>query len=66
VKDVSLFRAILSCVIGLVIGVIVTALVNLVFPSTNLVGTLVPICLAALLSGFAGYLVGARQKKPPA
>jgi H+/Cl- antiporter ClcA len=66
VKDVSLFRAILSCVIGLAIGVIVGALVNLVTPSTNLVWTLVPICLAALLSGFAGYLVGARQKKPPA
>jgi hypothetical protein len=63
VKNVLLIRAILSCLIGLVIGVIVAALVNLVVPSTNLVGTLLPICLAALLSGFAGYLMGARQKK---
>jgi small basic protein len=66
-KSVSLFRAILSCVIALVIGVIVGALVNLAVPSTNLLWTLLPICLAAVLSGFAGYLVGARQKKsnPP-
>jgi small basic protein len=66
-KGVSLFRAILSCVIALVIGVIVGALVNLAVPSTNLLWTLLPICLAAVLSGFAGYLVGARQKKsnPP-
>jgi hypothetical protein len=66
-KSVSLFRAILSCVIGLVIGVIITGLVNLALPSTNLLWTLFPICLAAVLSGFTGYLVGARQKKsgPP-
>jgi len=63
VKNVSLSRAILSCVIGLVIGVIVASLVNLVVPSTNLVWTILPICLAALLSGFAGYLMGAQQKK---
>lgn len=62
-KNVSLSRAILSCVIGLVIGVIVASLVNLVVPSTNLVWTILPICLAALLSGFAGYLMGAQQKK---
>ena len=44
-------------------GVIVAGLVNLVMPSTNLLWTLIPICLAAAASGFAGYLVGARQKK---
>ena len=67
-KGVSLFRVILSCVIGLVIGVIIGALVNLAVPSTNLLWTLLPICLAAVLSAFTGYLVGARQKRngPPA
>jgi H+/Cl- antiporter ClcA len=63
VKNVPLFRVIVSCVIALVIGVIVAALVNLVVPSTNLVWTILPICLAAVISGFAGCLVGARQKK---
>jgi uncharacterized protein YacL len=62
-KSVLLFRAILAGVIGLVIGVIFTAVVNLIVPTTNLAWTLFPICLAAILSGFAGYLVGARQKK---
>ena len=61
-KSVSLFRAILSGVIGLVIGVIFTALVKLMMPETNLAWTLFPICLAAIVSGFVGYIVGAKQK----
>jgi uncharacterized protein YacL len=62
-KSYSLVRAILSGVIGLVIGVIFTALVKLIVPETKLAWTLFPICLAAILSGFAGYIVGAKQKK---
>jgi len=62
-KSFSLFRAILSSVIGLVIGVIITALVNLAMPATNLAWTLIPICLAAIFAGFAGYIVGSKQKK---
>ena len=62
-KSVSLFRLILSSVIGLVIGVIFAALVNLALPGTNLAWTLIPVCLASILSGIAGYIVGARQKK---
>ena len=62
-KNISLFRVILSCLIGLVIGVILAALVNLAMPATNLAWTIISICLAGLFSGFAGYVVGARQKK---
>jgi H+/Cl- antiporter ClcA len=62
-KGSSLFRVILSGLIGLVIGVIFTGLVKLFEPSANLTWTLLPICLAAILSGLAGYIVGARQKK---
>ena len=62
-KNFSLLRAILSAVIGLAVGVIIAGLVNLVMPATNLLWTLIPICLAAAASGFFGYLVGARQKK---
>jgi uncharacterized protein YacL len=61
-KRVRIVRAVLSGVIGVVIGVIFTALVNLVLPSANLAGTLIPICLAAILSALAGYLLGANQK----
>jgi uncharacterized protein YacL len=62
-RNYSLFRVILSGVLGLVIGVIFTALVKLMVPAANLAWTLVPVCLAAVLSGFAGYAVGARQKR---
>jgi len=58
-----LVRVILSGVIGLVIGIIFTALVKLLEPAANLAWTLLPICLAAILSGFAGYAVGARQRR---
>jgi len=63
-KSISLFRAILSGVIGLVLGVVFAALVNLAVPGTSLPWTLIPICLASVLSALAGYMVGARQKKP--
>jgi H+/Cl- antiporter ClcA len=62
-KGSSMLRVILTGLIGLVIGVIFTGLVKLFEPSANLTWTLLPICLAAILSGLAGYIVGARQKK---
>jgi hypothetical protein len=62
----SKFRAILSGVIGIVIGVIFTAVVNLASPADNLLRTLIVVCFAALVSAFAGYLVGARRKGKPA
>ena len=62
-KSVSLFRVILSCVIGLVIGVIFTALVNLAIPATNLFWTLIPLCLAAVLSGILLGISWARSNK---
>lgn len=61
-KNFSLFRAILSGTIGLVIGVIFGALVNLAVPGTSPAWTLTPICIAAVLSALAGYLLGSRQK----
>ncbi len=58
----SRFRAILAGVIGIVIGVIFTAVVNLASPADNLLRTLIVVCLAALVSAFAGYVIGARRK----
>ena len=49
-------------VIGIVIGVIFTAVVNLASPADNLLRTLIVVCLAALVSAFAGYVIGARRK----
>jgi len=62
-KSFSLFRTILAGFIGLLIGVIFTALVQLIVPAMNVAWTLFPMCLAAVFSGIAGYVVGARQKK---
>jgi uncharacterized protein YneF (UPF0154 family) len=62
-KNYSLFRMILTGVLGLVVGVIFGALVNLAMPGTNLALTLVPICLASMISAFAGYFIGARQTR---
>lgn len=60
-KSYSLFRILLTGVVGLVVGVIFGALVNLAMPGTNLALTIIPICLASVVSAFAGYLVGVRQ-----
>lgn len=59
---VSVLRVILAGVAGLIIGVIITAIVNLVVPGTNLAWTLVAVGLSSLLSGAAGAAIGARQK----
>jgi len=61
-KRFSWFRAILSAIFGLVIGVIFTALVNLLKPSTDLVWAMIAVCFASFFSALAGYIVGARQK----
>ena len=61
-KTISWFRAILSAVIGLVIGVIFTALVNLLKPWTDPMWALIAVCIASFFSGLAGYIIGARQK----
>ena len=61
-KRVSVLRVILAGVAGLVIGVVISAIVNLVVPGTNLAWTIVAVCLSSLLSGAAGAAIGSRQK----
>ena len=61
-KTFSWFRAVLSASIGLGIGVIFTALVNLLKRWEDLILALIAVCLASLFSALAGYIVGARQK----
>ncbi|MGA2975044.1 MAG: hypothetical protein ABSF77_07025 [Spirochaetia bacterium] len=58
-----MFRAIIAGVLGLLIGVVFTAVLNLVSPAENVVRLVIVVCLAALVSAFSGYLLGARQKK---
>jgi hypothetical protein len=56
-------KAILIGLVGIVIAVVVTALVNLLFPVGNIVVTLVVAGIPAFISAFLGFLVGAGQKK---
>jgi O-antigen/teichoic acid export membrane protein len=58
----SWIRAILSAIIGLAIGVIFTALVNLLKPWPDIMWALVAVCLASFFSALAGYFVGSLQK----
>ena len=62
-KDYSLLRTIISSVIGLVIGVIFTALVKLIIPAANFTRALFPICLAANLFGVRGVSRGRQAEK---
>jgi small basic protein len=61
-RKYSRLRVILAAVAGLLIGVVVTAIVNMIVPGTNLGWLLIAICLSSLLSGVAGSLIGARPK----
>lgn len=61
-KNFSWVRAVVSAVIGLVVAVIVAGVVNLMIPMPDLALALIPICLSSLLSAFAGYMLGVRQK----
>jgi uncharacterized membrane-anchored protein YhcB (DUF1043 family) len=60
---ISWFRAILSVIVGLVIGTLVIAVANLIRPAQNIVESIIVVGLVALLSSFSGYVLGARQKK---
>jgi hypothetical protein len=56
-----ILKAMLAGIIGLATGLVITAVVNLVSPAGNLIRTLVVACVAAFLSAFFGYLLGARH-----
>jgi hypothetical protein len=59
----SWFRAILSGLIGVAIGVIFIAVANLVSPVANLAQVLIVVCIPAFLSALVGHIIGARQRK---
>lgn len=62
-NKLSVFRVILVVIAGLAIGVIVTAIVNLIVPGTNLTWMLIAVCLSSALSGVLGVILGAGQKQ---
>ena len=62
-RNPSWFRAILSGLIGVAIGVVFIAVDNLVSPVANLGQILVVVCVPAFLAALIGNLLGARQRK---
>jgi hypothetical protein len=56
-------RVVLSVVVGLGIGIVVTALINLFIPIANLAWTILAVCVSSTASSLLGYLLGARSKK---
>jgi hypothetical protein len=61
-NKLSVFRVVFAVVAGLAIGVIITAIVNLIVPGTNLTLTLIAVGLSSILSGIVGVILGAGQK----
>jgi uncharacterized protein YacL len=61
----KVIRAVLSGIAGLIIGVVIAALVNLVHPAQSILWTLIPVCLSSLAAALVGFAFGARQKAAP-
>ena len=62
-KAFSIIRLIVAAVLGIVIGLVITALINLFKPFAEIAWTIAAVCAASLLSAAAGYLVGFGRPK---
>jgi ABC-type antimicrobial peptide transport system permease subunit len=51
-------RSLIAGVVTLVVGIVVTFMVNVAFPTTNLVWSMIAVGFASFFSGFAGYYFG--------
>ena len=60
---ISWVRAIVSGLIGMMIGAIFIAIANMVSPIAYLVQVLVVVCVPCFLSGLTGNILGARPRK---
>ena len=65
-KILGWLKVVLAVFIGLVIGVAITGVVNLLVPTITIVWTLAAVLVASALSALAGLFVGGRRRKPPA
>jgi hypothetical protein len=63
VGKISWVRAILSGLIGMMIGAIFIAIANMVSPNAYLLQVLVVVCVPCFLSGATGNILGARPRK---
>jgi hypothetical protein len=66
VKLLGWLKAVLAVVLGLVIGVAITGVVNLLVPTITIGWTLAAVLVASALSALAGLLAAGRRGKPQA
>jgi FtsH-binding integral membrane protein len=59
----ALWRGIRAGVIGAVIGLIATYVVNLFIPTTNFRWSLIAVCAATFCAALGGYMAGQRQMR---
>jgi dolichol kinase len=69
-RTFSILRLIVSAITGLMIGLVITALINLFNPIANIAWTIVAVSVGSLLSAVTGYLIGygrlkEKEPKPP-
>jgi hypothetical protein len=62
-KAFSIIRLIISAVLGIVIGLVITALINMFRPFTDIAWVITAVGAASILSAAAGYLMGFGRSK---
>jgi O-antigen/teichoic acid export membrane protein len=62
-RTFSILKLVISAVAGLVIGLVVTALVNLFNPISDIAWVLAAVGVGSLLSAVTGFLIGCGRKK---
>jgi fructose-specific phosphotransferase system IIC component len=65
-KVLGWVKAVLAVVLGLVIGLAVTGVVNILHPAENIGWALAAVLVASVLSALAGFIVANPRKKKPA
>jgi hypothetical protein len=65
-KVLGWLRAVVAVILGLVIGLAVTGVVNILHPAENIGWALAATLLSAVLSAMAGFLMAGQRRNPPA
>jgi hypothetical protein len=63
-NQISWGRAAVSGAIGVIFGLVITCVVNLINPTANLQWSLTAVGFASFFAACAGYIAGARRKSP--
>ena len=62
-KNFSWLKLVLSIFLSIIAGVMVTSLINLFFPISKVIVTLIAVLCSSIISALAGFFLGASPKK---